>query len=147
MPTEVAGGRGVGGFGPWQSAAASGLYARAMVGYLAWLAEDLPGRKALFQERYQMARGNLIERVVHPRTGDILAQLAAVARLISSFVCAAEAVTNEEAARLHRRILARLDEAAGEQSTAQAAADPVELFVSLLRSIVASGRPFAQRQW
>jgi phage/plasmid primase-like uncharacterized protein len=140
MPTELAGGRGVAGLGPWQSAAASGLYARAMAGYLGWLAEDLSGRKALFQERYQMARGNLIERVSHPRTGDILAQLAAAARLILRFACAAEAVTNEEAARLQRRILAGLDEAAGEQSTAQAAADPVELFVSLLRSVIASGR-------
>jgi phage/plasmid primase-like uncharacterized protein len=140
MPGEIAGGRGVVGLSPWQTAAASGLYAQALAGYLAWLAEDLPGRRAVFTERFMMARSNLAPRVAHPRTADMLGQLAAAARLFLRFASHANAITNEEAAVLHQRILTGLDDAAGEQSTAQSAADPVEVFVSLLRSGIASGR-------
>jgi hypothetical protein len=105
-----------------------------------WLAEDLAGRKALFQERFATTRPKLAGRLGHPRAADIVAQLAAAARLFLGFAQEVGAITEESASELHRRILAGLMDAANDQVNAQAAADPVEAFLGLLRAVLAGGR-------
>jgi hypothetical protein len=140
MPGEAADGLGVCGLGPWQEDARSGLYAKALAGYVGWLAQDFSGRKALFQERFETTRPKLAGRLGHPRTADIVAQLVTAARLFLGFAHEAEAITEDSASELHRRILAGLMEAASDQINAQAAADPVESFLGLLRAVLAGGR-------
>ena len=143
-PDAGGGGRRPGRIRSWAMAGPCcswGLYAKALAGYVAWLAEDLPGRKAMFQERFAIARTKLADRLGHPRTADILAQLAAAARLFLCFAAEVGAVTDLVASEQHRRILAGLMAAANEQITAQAAADPVETFIGLYgRCSPAAGR-------
>jgi hypothetical protein len=94
----------------------------------------------VFRERFEDARKRLAHQLAHPRTADILAQLAAAARLFLLFAQEAGAIASPEAGNLHRRILAGLVEAASEQLIAQTATDPVETFFTLFGAVLASGR-------
>jgi hypothetical protein len=94
----------------------------------------------MFRERFEDARKRLAHQLAHPRRADILAQLAAAARLFLLFAQETGAIASPDAGNLHRRILAGLVEAASEQLIAQTATDPVETFFTLLGAVLASGR-------
>lgn len=145
-PGEAAGGRGVSGLGPWQEDAHSGRYAQALAGYVAWLGQNFLAKKALFRERFEIARAKLVSRVAHPRTADTLAQLTGAAWLFLRFAIEANAITEKAATMLHSRIISGLIDAANDQILAQCASDPVDTFFELLHAVLASGRAHLKNQ-
>jgi hypothetical protein len=82
-----------------QQDAAGGAYARAMAGYIQWLAPQLDRVRQDFRALSHQRRTEL-PPTVHPRTADAIAQLSAAWSLWLRFVMYVGAATREEAARI-----------------------------------------------
>jgi hypothetical protein len=127
---------------PHQEAAAAGLYARALAGFICWLAprygelcRRLPGERAALRDRAraEAAGGS-------PRTPGIVADLALGLSLFLDFAEAAGALAPAGRADLTRRGWRALLAVAAEQAAHVEAADPVGLYLRLLTGALASGR-------
>jgi hypothetical protein len=122
-----------------QRDAANGAYARAMAGYIMWLASRLDqigaDLKTLTTERRIKLPGK-----VHARTADNIAQLSAAWIIWLRFVVDAGAMTAEEAKQVEATVWQTLIEVAAEQVAAQRAYDPVDRFFALLGSVLSAGK-------
>jgi hypothetical protein len=127
---------------PHQRAAASGLFAQALAGYVAWLAPrygelrgSLPTQRAALRDRArdEVAGGS-------PRTPGIVADLALGLELFLNFALDAGAVTSDQRAALEGRGWAALLQAAAAQAAHVQTAEPTALFLRMLAAAVASGR-------
>ncbi len=123
-----------------QRDAADGVYAQAMSAFLAWVApqyEELQTRRmARVRElRTQVLKGG----VNHARTPEIVANLAAGMEFFLEFAEETGAVCALEKASLWTRTWDALRAAALQQGLHHAASDPVERYLELLRSALASG--------
>jgi hypothetical protein len=125
---------------PYQRDAAAGLYARAMAGFLHWLARQysqlcrtLPARRAALRDRALTGAGS-------PRTPGIVADLMLGLTVFLEFTHAAGVVAGPERADLDRRAWKALAEAANQQVEHVLAAEPVGHFLRLLVAALASGR-------
>jgi hypothetical protein len=127
---------------PHQQAAAAGLFAQALAGFIQWLApqygqlcDRLPGERAALRDRaLEEATGG------SPRTAGIVADLSLGLKLFLDFALWAGAITADERAELARRGWKALREAAARQAEHVQAAEPCGHFVRLLRGVIASGR-------
>jgi hypothetical protein len=124
----------------FQRDATGGLYARALAGFVAHLAP----RYSRVRDRLAAERTELRDRfgssAGHARTPTAVADLALGLRHLLEFAVAAGAITDAEREHLWRRGAAAFDCLTGEQADHIAAADPVDLFLRLIRSAVSSGR-------
>jgi hypothetical protein len=127
---------------PHQQAAARGLYAGAMSGFLRWLAGDydaiqarLPGERAALRDR---ALAEFTS--AHARVPGAVADLFLGLRHFADFALHAGAVDQVLHEALCRQGWGALLEAARQQATAVAAQDPARLFLRLLASAITSGR-------
>jgi hypothetical protein len=127
---------------PHQQAAAAGLYAQALAGFLRWLAPQysdlcrrLPGERDALRARAlaEVTTGS-------PRTPAIVADLALGLSLFLDFARAAGAVTDAERAEFKRRGWRALLDAASAQAEHVQAAEPTGLFLRLLAAALASSR-------
>src|SRR5262245_41408783 len=125
-----------------QRAAAAGLHAQALAGFVHWLAPQygelcgrLPGERAALRDRAlaEAAPGS-------PRTPGIVADLALGLGRFLDFALAAGAVTPGQRDDLARRGWRALLEAAARQAEHVRAAEPTALFLRLLAAALASGR-------
>jgi hypothetical protein len=128
---------------PHQRAAAAGLYAQALAGFVRWLAPQydelcgrLPGERAELRDRAMTGTGSA-------RTPGIVADLALGLKLFLDFARAAGAITEAEQADLARRSWQALAEAGVAQAEHVQAAEPTALFLRLLAAALASGRAHA----
>lgn len=125
--------------GECQAAAAAGVYAKALAGFIRWVARDKEGVLKAFREDRVRYRSELGTTAEHKRTahaaGDMLAALAVVLRFAES--CGA---IEPDAARA---ILDRGGRMAVDEAEVQAehirSVDPVERFLGLLRAALSSG--------
>jgi hypothetical protein len=123
-----------------QRDAAGSLHARAMSGFVQWLAvryEEI--RTSLREERAALREWATLS-TQHKRTPGIVADLALGLRHFLLFAHDAGALTADEAERLWLRGWAALGEAAAVQRQHQAAGEPTRRYGELLSAAIASGR-------
>jgi hypothetical protein len=120
--------------------AASGLHARAMSGFLRWLAARYDDVRASLREEREALREWAALSAQHKRTPGIVADLGLGLRYFLLFAHDAGALSAEEAERLWLRGWAALGEAAAAQGQHQAAGEPTRRFCELLSAAVVSGR-------
>jgi hypothetical protein len=123
-----------------QRDAAVGLYARAMTGFVRWLAmryEDV--RASLRKERAALREWASVS-TQHKRTPGIVADLALGLRHFLLFAHDAGVLGDEEAELLWLRGWVALGEAAATQGQLQAAGEPTRRFSELLSAALVSGR-------
>jgi hypothetical protein len=124
---------------PYQEKASAGIYAKAMSGFICWLAGRLDKvREGLAQEhnrlRAQAAQDG------HPRTPGLVADLALGWKLFLDYAEGVGAITSNERASLAFRAWRGLLEAAALQAEEVQAHDPARRFLELLSAAVATGR-------
>lgn len=124
-----------------QRDAEAGLYAAAMAGFIRWLASRYPD----VLRRLRSAATDLGREFtfVHRRTPAFTAELLFSLDLFLEFVAEAtgeEAITKPEAGALRSAWRAAVLEAAAMQASVLREADPVDMYLELLRSAIASGR-------
>jgi hypothetical protein len=123
-----------------QRDAAAGKYAASLAGFIRWLAPKygaVQGRlRAEMEELREQARAS----GHHARTPGIVAELALGLRYFAEFAEAVGALSASERVELWQRGWVALGEAAAEQVSQLAAAEPVGQFLRLLRAILASGK-------
>jgi hypothetical protein len=123
-----------------QKAAADGALARALSGFLGFVAgryEEIQGgmAKHLPELREAAARSGS-----HRRTPELVANLAMGFGLFLVFAESAGAISDDECEELWDRAWAALGDAAASQAHHQAGAEPAQRFIELLRGAIASGR-------
>jgi len=123
-----------------QQDATSGLYARAMAGFVRWLTARYEEVRSGLKEEHAALRTAASSSHQHKRTPGIVADLALGWRYFLLFACEAGALTAEQAEKLWAAGWKALGEAAAEQHQHQAAGEPTRRFGELLSAAVASGR-------
>ncbi len=123
-----------------QRDAVGGLYARAMSGFVRWLASRYEDIRASLKEERATLREWAALSTQHKRTPGIVADLALGLRYFLLFAHDAGALSAEEADWLWLRGWAALGEAAAAQGHHQAAGEPTRRFGELLSAAIASGQ-------
>jgi hypothetical protein len=124
---------------PYQEAAAEGLYAGALAGFIRHLAEHHDRARRLLKKRFGELRALATADGQHPRTPGILADLGAGWKAFLQFAVKAGAITREERKQLWSRVWAGLLQAGKEQGEEIRAHDPGRRFLQLLQSAISSG--------
>jgi hypothetical protein len=123
-----------------QADAEDGRYASAMAGYVAWLAPQHEGAVARFREESLRLRQELSGSAEHRRVPTMLGELLAAFGLFVRFCESAGAIDAEQAGSLRARCRKALLRAARRQEAHHSAADPVDRFLEVVASVLASGR-------
>ena len=123
-----------------QRDAASGRYARAMSGFVRWLAARYEDIRASRKEERDALREWAALSAQHTRTPGIVADLALGLRYFLLFAHESGAIDSERTRELWTRGWRALGEAASGQSQHQEAGDPTRRFRELLSAAIASGR-------
>lgn len=121
-----------------QGAARDGKLAAALGGFVRWLAPQLEAVRAHFAERVIELRDQALNGG-HPRTPEIVGQLAAVLDLVFDFAVEAGALSAEVATQRWQDCWSALIEAADEHGSNIKAQDPVTVYLGALSSAIASG--------
>ena len=123
-----------------QQDAEEGLYASAMSGYLSWLAPRYELLQTERNARVKQLRDTTLQvRSTHARTPEIIANLGVGLGLFLDFVASIDAITIQEKDALWTRCWTALTAVAVQQREHLADSEPVERFLELLRSALASG--------
>lgn len=120
-----------------QHAAADGLLAQSLAGFVQWCAPRLDELRAELREG---AQGWRDRSLAHRRTADALGALAAAHGVFRRFAVKVKAITKGEATALGRRVEGALLEVGAAQAAQQHSEDPVRRFFELLAGAIASGR-------
>jgi hypothetical protein len=123
-----------------QKVAEAGLYASAMAGFIQWLAGEYEAVRATFDRRVSQARSQAFQNAAHARTPEIVANLQAAFELYLDFSARVGAIDAPGRVSLAVRCWEALSEAAAAQAKHQAATEPTGRFLSVLRSLLASGK-------
>jgi hypothetical protein len=123
-----------------QELAADGVYSAAMAGYLSWLARDYGLRRRSIVSDLAQLRAEATSGSGHRRTPEITANLMLGMKTFLAFALECGAITEQEAAAYTERAWNALRETAGRQDQQQQASDPVNRFLALLASAVATGQ-------
>ncbi len=125
---------------PCQSDADAGFYASCLSGYLEWFAPRHEALQVRRRERVRELRAKAAkEGASHARTPEIVANLAVGLEFFLEFAEAVKAISSPERAALEKRAWTALLAVAREQGQHHAASDPVQRYLELLRSALASG--------
>jgi hypothetical protein len=122
-----------------QRDAVEGAYARAMVGYLRWLAPQLDKVREELRS-IKDSRRTMLPAGVHARTADAFAQLYAGWVIWLRFCAYAQAVTPEESTKIQAEVWQTLVELSRQQEGMQRDSDPVDRFFALLNALLSSGK-------
>jgi hypothetical protein len=123
-----------------QRAAAGGLYAACLAGFLRWLALRYGDIRAGLRREHAELRDRARGDGQHARTPGVLADLALGMKYFLAFAVEVGAITAEERDDLERRCWAALGEAAAAHCGDVDAAEPCDQFLRLLAGVLASGR-------
>jgi Domain of unknown function (DUF3854)/Domain of unknown function (DUF927) len=123
-----------------QKEAADGGYARAMAGYIRWLASRYGAVKAHMRDELDELREAARGSGQHRRTPEIVANLALGLRYLLKFALDTGTVSVGEAQKLWERGWRCLGEAAEAQSQHHSGQEPTRRFMELLSAAIASGR-------
>jgi hypothetical protein len=123
-----------------QRAAKAGRYAESLAGFVKWLARDLTARREQLRAEVERRRADLSGAGGHTRVPTTAADLLATLDLVLTFAAEVGAVNPAEAERLRAQGRTALLATAAAQAEHQGEADPAERFVSLLASVLSSGR-------
>lgn len=122
-----------------QAAAAEGLYAEAMAGFIRWLAPHYGEVQKHLKQEIIKLRQMAASTGSHKRLPEIIANLTLGLQWFLRFAVASEAITPLEAEVILKDGWAAFGEAASTQQHHQTATEPVALFQKLLSAAVASG--------
>lgn len=123
-----------------QAAASAGAYAKAMSGFLRWMASRLDVLRVALDHRVTELRTNAARDPAHARTPDIIANLQAA---FESYLEVARECGSIDARRSEQLASASwraLREAAIAQAKHHAVSEPAARFLSLLKACLASGQ-------
>jgi len=123
-----------------QEMAASGEYAKAMSGFIRWLAPKYEEIRSRIKSEIIRLREALFGSSGHKRVPDNIAKLAAGFKIFLEYVVESGALDSKESETLWQRNLAALQIIAESQSIHQASCDPATRFIELLRAEIAAGR-------
>ena len=123
-----------------QKDAAAGVYAQAMSGFIASLAPKYAAVLSELPARVERLRGEITEEMAHTRTKEIVANLLIGLRYFLEFACDGGAISDKEMEQLYLRGRKAVLVVAQEQAAHQQESEPVDRFLSLLRSAIAGGR-------
>lgn len=122
-----------------QRNASAGLYARAMSGFISWLALDYEPKRTLFENRTSEWKQRALGNAAHARTPDIVASLQAGFEMLLDFAAESGAVDGDEKRALSERCWIALSQAAAAQTRYHGESEPVGRFLELIRSLLACG--------
>lgn len=128
----------------FQAQAESGIYENAMSAFIQWLAASHEEKVADFRRRVSERRRVAICEMAHARTPEIIANLQAAFDVYLEFCEACGALGSTERAGFEAECWEALRQAGAAQAKHQAASEPTELFMTLLRSTLSSGRAHLQ---
>jgi len=111
-----------------------------MAGYIQWQAPRLDQVRAEMSAVHGRYREQAAHAGLHRRTPGIVAELFIGWQWFLDFAHEAEALTRSDAEVCRARAWSALIEVARRQSEHQREADPVDLFLALLRTAIAAGR-------
>lgn len=120
-----------------QNDAASGSYCLALGSFVKWMAGRYEEVQSSFQSRVLELRSNATRS--HSRTPCIVADLFAGFELFSEFAEQERAITSVERNDLCGRCWAALNHVARAQDAHQAASEPTQRFLELIRAAILSG--------
>jgi hypothetical protein len=123
-----------------QAAAAEGMLAAAMAGYLRWLAPQIGRLEQTQSERQRALRDTLVQAHQHRRTPDIAASLLLGWEMLLRFAAEAGAIDRDAAAHTLTRVRAALTDSAEMQGAHLASEEPAQRFLALLRAALSSHR-------
>lgn len=125
------------------AAAKAGLYARAMAGFLRWIAPRYAAIQADFRgrvdRRADALKAELGASGLHHRTPEIVADLEVGLAAFLGFARAVGAITPEDALRYEALVREGLLQAAHDQTEHHRESDPVEHFFDRLSAALVSG--------
>lgn len=122
-----------------QRDAAAGVYAQVMAGYVRWLAVRYDEIIARHKSRIVELRETACRTAAHRRTPSMVAELVFAGETFFQFCVDVGALSPQDAIARTKELWQAVGEAASAQHQHQAAVDPVNRFVELLSSAVASG--------
>jgi hypothetical protein len=122
-----------------QQDAAAGLYAKALAGFLRWLAPQLDAVRARQRGELAELRDRARGGGQHARTPGIVADLALGLRYLLEFALSTGAISDKERAELWRQGWEALVETGSLQAAHLATAEPAGQFLRLLFAALASG--------
>ena len=131
-----------GTLGHCQVDAAKGLYAEALAGYSQWMAARYDSLQSGQAEELTELRQAATGSGTHMRTPEITANLALGLKRYLAFGQDIGALPNKRAKALWMRGWQALVDAAQAQDLHQAAAEPANRFIELLRAAISSGRAY-----
>jgi hypothetical protein len=111
-----------------------------MSGYVARLATRLDEILQRFRASARELRDELSGSASHRRVPDMIGELLAAFNIFMEFVVESGAISSEESEPIRSRCRRALLDSAERQDAHQAAADPAERFISLIGSVISSGR-------
>ena len=123
-----------------QNDAKAGVYAKAMAGYLQWMATDLDDHRRWFWESVETHRASFASECEHLRTASIAAELLAAFDHFLSFAREVGAIDEEENDRLWERMDEAIERSLKLQSREQQAEEPVDQYLRLIGELISSGR-------
>jgi hypothetical protein len=121
-----------------QSAAAEGLFALAMSGFISWIAGRYEELQQRLHHRVQEIRSHGRGREIHARLPGALAELHAVWEIFLDFAFETGAISRSEKHALAERNEKALDQLGALQAKYQIS-DPAVRFVALVKAALASG--------
>ena len=122
-----------------QEEAREGHYAKALAGYLQWLAARHDLLQSELRPNVAKLRAQASQSAAHKRTPDIVAQLAVGLHTFLRFAISCKALSQEEGKGYWRRFWNALGVAAAQQREHQRSEEPAARFMGLLNSVLASG--------
>jgi hypothetical protein len=125
---------------PFQKDAAAGLYAQALVAFVAWLAPQYDQVRGRLPAEFAGLRSRALAAENHPRTPGIIADLALGLKYFLDFALHVGAIEPWDRDTHAQRGWQLLLGAATEQTQELLALDPPRRFLQLLAAAIASGR-------
>jgi hypothetical protein len=122
-----------------QTDAAAGRYAEALAGYVAWVAARYNELWATWATDLSRLRLTAMQADAHPRTPDIVAELAMGMDWFLRFAEEIGVLTHDEVEARWSDVWAALVEAASEQQHQQVIAEPAAAFLDLLGGALVGG--------
>jgi hypothetical protein len=123
-----------------QKDAASGVFAEATGAFVRWIAGRYDNVRAALDVRVTELRLKAVRDTAHARTPEIIANLQAAFEIYLQFSEECGAIDGREREELTDRCWEALRKAAAAQAKHQAATEPTERYLDLLRGCLSSGR-------
>ena len=123
-----------------QMDARNGLYVTAMAAFIRWLAAGYEQIRRTFQQRVYDLRLTAIPHSSHARTAEIVANLQVAFEFYLDFAVQSGALGPTERDRFASECSEALRCAAAAQAQHHAVTEPTSMFLTILRSVLSSGR-------